>query len=91
MLSSRSKIVSLSSGGNDSQSSWYELLFEKEPLRDSLPGEAGGEPNSSLSVKSSGGKGTSISSSPGVEANGSADIVGSDFLLELVFSIKNCC
>ena len=40
-LSSRSKTVSLSKGGNASQSSWYELLPENEGFRDSrgLPGE----------------------------------------------------
>ena len=39
-LSNRSNTVSLSKGGNASQSSWYELLPEKDGLRDSrgLPG-----------------------------------------------------
>lgn len=85
MLSRRSKIVSLSSGGNDSQSSRYELLFEKEPLRDRVPGVMAGESDSSLSESSE-----DTSSTTGVETGGSADMV-SDFLLEPVLSIRNCC
>ncbi len=35
-MSNKSKTVSLSKGGNASQSSWYELLPENEGFRESL-------------------------------------------------------
>lgn len=42
-LSSKSKTVIRSRGGNNSQSSWYELLFENEGFRDMKPGVGGNE------------------------------------------------
>lgn len=47
-----SKTVSLSSGGKVSQSSWYELLFENEGLRDNAPGLGGTEESASLGTAS---------------------------------------
>lgn len=42
-LSRRSKTVRRSKGGKTSQSSWYELLFEKEAFRASIAGLGGDE------------------------------------------------
>ena len=41
MLSNRSKTVRRSNGGKNSQSSWYELLLEKEAFRDRMVGVGG--------------------------------------------------